>query len=38
MRAYNNRVLVDGEPDLIARFDWIRFRRPRRVDAPASEP
>ena len=28
VRAYNNRVITRGEPDLVARFDWIRFRRP----------
>ena len=29
MRKYNNTVLVgSGNPDLIARFDYIRFRRP----------
>ncbi|MCY1007737.1 hypothetical protein OV079_19705 [Nannocystis pusilla] len=28
VRAYNRRVLDRGRPDLTARFDWIRFRRP----------
>ncbi|WAS95070.1 hypothetical protein [Nannocystis punicea] len=28
VRAYNSRVSTDGKPDLVARFDWIRFRRP----------
>lgn len=38
VRAYNSRVLVRGKPDLVARFDWIRFRRPRLADPPASAP
>jgi hypothetical protein len=27
-RAYKRQVLKDRKPDLIARFDWVRFRRP----------
>ncbi|MDC0667366.1 hypothetical protein [Nannocystis radixulma] len=36
VRAYNRRALDGGKPDLVARFDWIRFRRPS--PAPAVAP
>ena len=26
---YDARPILDGRPDLAARFDWVRFRRPQ---------
>ncbi len=26
--TYNNMVVLNGQPDLIARFDYVRFCRP----------
>ena len=44
-KAYESRIVIDGHPDLLARVDWVHFRRPRvpagtalPLDAPGAIP